>query len=408
MALVDSNTFIEPTAGTSLNAARSQYNNSLRSLLTNFKSAATPTATNIVASGAGLGEQDGMLFRSATTNALYISDSVHVKSSPVGGNFTRVGIGNRVENGIEALAANIASFEVGELVATVSDSGALSGNARLYLKTGNAANMTDLLDVGIPPTNGSVTNLMMATTTITADRIKDGNVLLSKVDFTTGTGDGGVGKDATLKISSTIDEDTSIAFATQNTVANVAIQHIAHSTGHTSGLNIKDQAGNYAPLASNLALQSAIMGGTTAPVPVVSAGTMMAWAGNNASPPSGWLNCAGGAVSRTTYAALYAAIGVAFGDGDGSTTFNLPDTRGRALYGTSASIAVATQAGGVTGAGKATTDSGFANPNTPTTANFSTGAKDAGTAAAITAISFAGHTHDVTLPHCVVNWIIKT
>lgn len=408
MALVDSNTFIEPTAGTSLNAARSQYNNSLRSLLTNFKSAATPTATNIVASGAGLGEQDGMLFRSATTNALYISDSVHVKSSPVGGNFTRVGIGNRVENGIEALAANIASFEVGELVATVSDSGALSGNARLYLKTGNAANMTDLLDVGIPPTNGSVTNLMMATTTITADRIKDGNVLLSKVDFTTGTGDGGVGKDATLKISSTIDEDTSIAFATQNTVANVAIQHIAHSTGHTSGLNIKDQAGNYAPLASNLALQSAIMGGTTAPVPLVPAGTIMAWAGSSGSIPTGWLACNGDAKNRDTYAALYSAIGVSFGGGDGSTTFNLPEARGRALYGSSPSIAVATQAGGVTGAGKVTTDSGFANPNTPTTSNFSTGAKDAGTAAAITAISFAGHTHDVTLPHCVVSWIIKT
>ena len=62
MSLVDSNTFIEPTAGTSLNSARSQYNNALRSLLTNFKSEAIPTATNIVASGAGLGEQDRMLF----------------------------------------------------------------------------------------------------------------------------------------------------------------------------------------------------------------------------------------------------------------------------------------------------------------------------------------------------------
>ena len=124
MSLQDSNTYIEVTAGTSLNVSRSQFNNSLRSLLTNFKSPAVPDTENITAQGVGLGEQDGMLYRSSTTNALYISDSVHVKSSPVGGNFTRVGIGNRVENGIAALTANIASYEIGELVATPSASGA--------------------------------------------------------------------------------------------------------------------------------------------------------------------------------------------------------------------------------------------------------------------------------------------
>jgi microcystin-dependent protein len=44
--------------------------------------------------------------------------------------------------------------------------------------------------------------------------------------------------------------------------------------------------------------------------------------------PSGWLDADGSAVSRTTYAALFAAIGTTFGSGDGSTTFNLPDMRG--------------------------------------------------------------------------------
>ena len=44
--------------------------------------------------------------------------------------------------------------------------------------------------------------------------------------------------------------------------------------------------------------------------------------------PTGWLACNGAAVSRTTYAALYNAIGTTFGIGDGSTTFNLPDFRG--------------------------------------------------------------------------------
>ena len=49
--------------------------------------------------------------------------------------------------------------------------------------------------------------------------------------------------------------------------------------------------------------------------------------------PTGWLKANGGAVSRTTYADLFAAIGTTFGVGDGSTTFNLPDLRGEFLRG---------------------------------------------------------------------------
>lgn len=56
------------------------------------------------------------------------------------------------------------------------------------------------------------------------------------------------------------------------------------------------------------------------------AGAVMAFAMNAA--PTGWLAANGDAVSRTTYAALFAAIGTTFGAGDGSTTFNVPDLRG--------------------------------------------------------------------------------
>lgn len=51
------------------------------------------------------------------------------------------------------------------------------------------------------------------------------------------------------------------------------------------------------------------------------------------TPPSGWMFCDGAAVSRTTYSELYAAIGTAYGSGDGSTTFNLPDLKGRTPVG---------------------------------------------------------------------------
>ena len=51
------------------------------------------------------------------------------------------------------------------------------------------------------------------------------------------------------------------------------------------------------------------------------------------SAPTGYLLCDGAAVSRTTYSALFAIIGVAFGPGDSVTTFNVPDIRGRTAFG---------------------------------------------------------------------------
>jgi microcystin-dependent protein len=54
------------------------------------------------------------------------------------------------------------------------------------------------------------------------------------------------------------------------------------------------------------------------------------------APPTGWLLCDGRAVSRSTYAGLFAAISTAYGTGDGSTTFNLPDFRGRTIMGAGA------------------------------------------------------------------------
>jgi microcystin-dependent protein len=60
-------------------------------------------------------------------------------------------------------------------------------------------------------------------------------------------------------------------------------------------------------------------------------GTVVAFAGPTI--PAGWLLCDGSAVSRTTYAGLFGAIGITNGGGDGVTTFNLPDYRGRFLRG---------------------------------------------------------------------------
>jgi microcystin-dependent protein len=56
---------------------------------------------------------------------------------------------------------------------------------------------------------------------------------------------------------------------------------------------------------------------------LVPVGCVQAYAGNTL--PNGWLLCDGSAVSRTDYADLYAVVGDTYGNGDGSTTFNLPD-----------------------------------------------------------------------------------
>ena len=62
-------------------------------------------------------------------------------------------------------------------------------------------------------------------------------------------------------------------------------------------------------------------------------GSVMPFAGDASKVPAGWLLCNGAAVSRSDYAALYAVIGTAWGYGNNSTTFNLPDMRGMFLRG---------------------------------------------------------------------------
>ena len=72
-------------------------------------------------------------------------------------------------------------------------------------------------------------------------------------------------------------------------------------------------------------------------------GSVMAF--GRASPPAGWLAANGSAVSRTTYAALFAAIGTAFGAGNGTTTFTLPDLRDRVAIGSGTLYALAATGG---------------------------------------------------------------
>lgn len=148
MSLTSTNTYVEPTAGTSLNTARLQQNDNFRSILSNFRSTSAPTSVNLTASGAALAIPDGMLYRSATTNALYIADSVHKKTARVGGNFTRVGIGSRLEDSYEGLTANAATYEIGELVVIASADTGQTKHGTLHLCAANSGTITDFIEVG--------------------------------------------------------------------------------------------------------------------------------------------------------------------------------------------------------------------------------------------------------------------
>lgn len=71
---------------------------------------------------------------------------------------------------------------------------------------------------------------------------------------------------------------------------------------------------------------------------VIPPGTLIHYAGRQV--PSGWLICNGANVSRTDYAALFAAIGTIYGTGNGSTTFGLPNMNGRFLESTTSTSSV--------------------------------------------------------------------
>lgn len=108
------------------------------------------------------------------------------------------------------------------------------------------------------------------------------------------------------------------------------------------------------------------------------AGSISPFAG--ATAPDGWLFMYGQAVSRATYAALFLAIGTTFGAGDGSTTFNLPDARGRVLFGKD-------DMGG-TPANRATTGGGGLN-------GAALGAVGGSEAVTLSAAQMPSHNHEV-------------
>jgi microcystin-dependent protein len=186
--------------------------------------------------------------------------------------------------------------------------------------------------------------------TVTGNLIVNGNTTLGNAGadtmsvVATGTFTGNQTFNGTATFTSTVTvPDASFTNAKLATVATATIKgRVTAATGA-----VEDLTGTQATTLLSAVVGDSGSGGTKGLVPAPAAGDTAAarflsaagtftaavpvgsvtmYAANTA--PTGWLECSGAAVSRTTYAGLFTAIGTVFGVGDSSTTFNLPDMRG--------------------------------------------------------------------------------
>lgn len=178
-------------------------------------------------------------------------------------------------------------------------------------------------------------------------------------------------------------------------------------------------------------VQGSFVSGSISSTP---SGVINPYAGSTA--PDGWLLCYGQAVSRSTYSALFTVLSTVYGTGDGSTTFNIPDLRGRFLAGkdnmggTAASRLTNSATGGVVGSTLGATGGEQAHSltsaeNGPHNHNFTynyapnggtniSGSFVTGTVfssvtnSSVVQSSGSGTAHNVVPPTIIVSYIIKT
>jgi microcystin-dependent protein len=135
-------------------------------------------------------------------------------------------------------------------------------------------------------------------------------------------------RNLTVREQSTLGITTSTSLSSQNlSVFNVStlgiVQVSAGIITATSGIT------TYYGDGSNLTVNGSSLSSFL--LTAVPAGTVISYASSTA--PTGYLKCNGSAISRSTYSSLFSGIGTVFGDGDGSTTFNVPDLRGEFVRG---------------------------------------------------------------------------
>jgi len=224
----------------------------------------------------------------------------------------------------------------------------------LYIMQEKEQGLQDIIQGGIA--DGSVSTAKLADDSVTSDKLRDdASVDGNRAVTTNHIRDGAV---TTLKIAAdavTMDKlgagalPTDITVASANIVDGTIVNADVNASAAIAGTKVSPDFGSQnitttgSLTASGLSYPTSdgsadsvlktdgsgnLSFGTLGGVPT---GSVFYFAVNTA--PTGYLKANGAAISRTTYADLFAAIGTTFGTGDGSTTFNLPDLRGEFLRG---------------------------------------------------------------------------
>lgn len=173
--------------------------------------------------------------------------------------------------------------------------------------------------------NGCVTSPKIAGASITSDKIHESAIISDKY------ADSSI--DGSTKI---IDESIPFDKMISGVEGNFGRYFNAQDDNQLEGSKIHDGSVNGSKLTNDTITEPKYLTGSVsrralADINKPGIGIINAFAGTVA--PSGYLFCNGQAVNRVTYALLFSAIGVLWGAGDGNTTFNVPDFRGRTIFG---------------------------------------------------------------------------
>ncbi len=171
--------------------------------------------------------------------------------------------------------------------------------------------------------NLSVTEVKLANGSVSAVKLAASSVSTEKLSTAAVTND-------KLAISSVTSEKLAPLSVSSDKIVNNSISSLKLADNSVSNSKIVDLAITEVKIAAGAVVSSKIADNAVTQAKannmLLPAGAVMPFAMNSA--PAGWLAANGAAVSRTTYAALFGAIGTTYGAGDNSTTFNLPDLRG--------------------------------------------------------------------------------
>lgn len=291
-------------------------------------------ATNSVIEFADRGSRKWLIVKDAA-NGFRISDSISVNSPFI-----------IVPHVLNVYSIYVTGGKVGIL--TSSPQATLDVNGDCIVRGEVRANGSDTNSIFINSSNNNEARVELqgaATTAWTVAKKADGNFAVRGND---GNNEPFLIKDGAATDSLVISSGGDVGIGINLPAAKLDVSGVVKSTGllcvgnaDVGGNMIASgavqgntvQANTELILPSDGAITDNISQSINVFVDVCQTGMVILWAASGGSGPAGWLLAEGQAVSRATYAALFATIGTAYGIGDGATTFNLPNMTGRVPVG---------------------------------------------------------------------------